>query len=273
MFEIKINTLDKTVLTAFGNFFAELAQRASSTAQTMSATEYVKTIDNADNPATGVNIPDGVTMKSAAEVFGGNSPARSTAGANQTETAQGEAQGNSVESSTLTAAQVFGNAGSTVADPTPDIAPAPLDSTGIPWDVRIHSSSRGKNNDGTWKAKRNVDAALRAAVEAELHQAMAAPKPPFQPLHTAPPPPPPAAGATSTVAQDAKAPPPPAPSPSENNAPVINFKDLCRYVADKRIAAPRILEVCQRYGLPGLGLAATRTDLIPHLYADFVSGN
>lgn len=43
-----------------------------------------------------------------------------------------------------------------------------LDSTGIPWDERIHAGTKGKNKDGSWKGKRGVDDATIASVTAEL---------------------------------------------------------------------------------------------------------
>lgn len=46
-------------------------------------------------------------------------------------------------------------------------APA-VDTAGMPWDERIHSKNKNLNADGTWRAKRNVDGAMKAAVEAEL---------------------------------------------------------------------------------------------------------
>lgn len=43
-----------------------------------------------------------------------------------------------------------------------------FDSNNMPWDERIHASTKTKNKDGTWKRGRNVDDAVFAAVEAEL---------------------------------------------------------------------------------------------------------
>lgn len=43
-----------------------------------------------------------------------------------------------------------------------------LDSRNIPWDERVHSSSKAFNKDGTWRLKRGVDDALVKAVEADL---------------------------------------------------------------------------------------------------------
>lgn len=53
-----------------------------------------------------------------------------------------------------------------------------LDSKGLPWDERIHASTKTKVADGTWKAKRGInDPALVARVEAELRARIAAPAP------------------------------------------------------------------------------------------------
>lgn len=49
-----------------------------------------------------------------------------------------------------------------------------LDTTGLPWDGRIHAGTQGTNKDGSWKAKKNLDPALKAQVEAELRAALAA---------------------------------------------------------------------------------------------------
>jgi len=43
-----------------------------------------------------------------------------------------------------------------------------VDSAGLPWDARIHSSSKALNKNGTWKARKNVDPEVREQVLAEL---------------------------------------------------------------------------------------------------------
>lgn len=49
------------------------------------------------------------------------------------------------------------------------------DSTGLPWDERIHSKGANRlNADGTWRKRRGVDAGLVAQVEAELRGAVPA---------------------------------------------------------------------------------------------------
>lgn len=55
-----------------------------------------------------------------------------------------------------------------------------VDTSGLPWDARIHSGPADKkpqNADGTWRKRRGVDDATVAAVEAELRQVMGAPAP------------------------------------------------------------------------------------------------
>ena len=81
-----------------------------------------------------------------------------------------------------------------------------VDKTGLRWDARIHSTPPKFIADGTWRAKRGVDAALVSTVTAELRgiaatkeantpvqQALAAPVAP--PAAMVPPPPPAAAPA------------------------------------------------------------------------------
>lgn len=72
--------------------------------------------------------------------------------------------------------------GPVVDAPTAPVAPtAPasgveLDSKGLPWDERIHSSSKTKVQSGEWKAKRGInDPSFVANVEAELRQLMGEP--------------------------------------------------------------------------------------------------
>lgn len=73
----------------------------------------------------------------------------------------------------------------TAFPPAPPAPPAPepivyganLDSKGLPWDERIHASSKAKVADGSWRQKRNVDPSLVTAVEAELKALMGIPAP------------------------------------------------------------------------------------------------
>lgn len=86
-------------------------------------------------------------------------------------------------------------AGSTVSE---------RDSSGIPFDARIHQTAKGKKTDGTWKLKKGLDPTIAAAVTAELRGTNPAPA-----AAAAPPPPP--------VTQ--VAPPPPVDSPVPTGQP------------------------------------------------------
>lgn len=46
--------------------------------------------------------------------------------------------------------------------------PGALDTEGLPWDKRIHASSKAFNKDGTWRTRRNLDETIHNAVRAEL---------------------------------------------------------------------------------------------------------
>ena len=62
--------------------------------------------------------------------------------------------------------------------PTSPAAGAVLDSKGLPWDFRIHASTKSLKADGTWTQKRNTPAETIVAVEAELKAGQAARVPP-----------------------------------------------------------------------------------------------
>lgn len=67
-------------------------------------------------------------------------------------------------------------AASAVPSPSPAAAtPAPaaaVDAKGLPWDERIHASSRAKIADGSWRMKRGVQSHVIETVEAELRAQM-----------------------------------------------------------------------------------------------------
>ena len=73
---------------------------------------------------------------------------------------------------------------------------ADVDSAGLPWDSRIHSESRNKVADGTWRKRRNTASELVAQVEGELRALMAIPAPGGAATQSAPVPTPPPAPVT-----------------------------------------------------------------------------
>lgn len=57
------------------------------------------------------------------------------------------------------------------------IAAADLDTDGLPWDARIHASTKTKTAKGTWTLSKRVDPKLRETVIAELRAMYASPAP------------------------------------------------------------------------------------------------
>ncbi|HEU4376261.1 MAG TPA: hypothetical protein VFS02_22400 [Telluria sp.] len=93
-------------------------------------------------------------------------------------------------------------ASSVPSPPAAAVTPSPaaaveVDKNGLPWDERIHASSRVKIADGSWRMKRGVEPALIAQVEAQLRAQIPPAAPPTTfaeaPPAGAPVPPPPTA--------------------------------------------------------------------------------
>lgn len=110
-----------------------------------------------------------------------------------------------------------------------NVAAGAVDSSGLPWDERIHAPSKNTVKDGTWRKKKSVEPATVASVEAELRGRMASPVPTggnvTQPQQFAPPMPPVASGQdqppfTPQMPQPAPMPAPVAPDPQQWQPPV-----------------------------------------------------
>lgn len=137
-------------------------------------------------------------------------------------------------------------------------AGAVLDSSGLPWDARIHASTKTKNKDETWKAARGVDPAMKAAVETELRAIMAVPAPPPE-LDPAAAFPAPTPDVPAPPVADVPAPPPPVTSNP--------FAEIMKKVVAKQAAGALNTEMttalCVQLGLTGVKDLAARPDLIP----------
>lgn len=139
-----------------------------------------------------------------------------------------------------------------------------LDKSGLPWDERIHSSSKALTADGLWRKKRGVDDAKVAEVEGQLKQLMSLPTPAVAAV--------PAAAPTPIAV--VPAPPAPqmnvAPSPT---ATVIDgrqaFVNLIGRVSSaiqaQKITQAEVLQECEKVGVPSLPLLANRLDLVPQV--------
>lgn len=126
-----------------------------------------------------------------------------------------------------------------------------LDVNGLPWDARIHSSSKNKNQDGTWRYTRGGDPEVRSQVEAELRARMAdgTTTPVETQSNDAPPPPPP------VVQQQEETPPPPPPLENAAPAPAEN-PDLLKQQAFKRLSSLTPEQRTEALGLVGLATPA-----------------
>ena len=157
-----------------------------------------------------------------------------------------------------------------VAPPAPPPAPpAPgidVDKKGLPWDGRIHASSRAQNADGTWRMKRGVEDALVQQVEAELRQTMGIGQPaavPVPPPFVAPvaPPVPPAIITPDTVSAGAT----PIASPSEQMTFPVLMQKITSKFATKELSQEQIQAAVASVGLPSLPMLGSRPDLVPQV--------
>lgn len=139
-----------------------------------------------------------------------------------------------------------------VPPPPPPATAAPsVDNTGLPWDERIHSSTKAINADGTWKKRRGVTPPIVAKVEAELrggvvHMGAAAPQVP---------PPPPAA---ATDAAQVPPPPPavpsaPAAAPAAPPSPLTLLQRLATAVGAGKLTVEDVIGECAKYGCANMG--------------------
>lgn len=285
MVEIKlqdISTNDRSLMLALSDMFKNVADGmygnlAGPTVGDISVTKPESTIAPEDSPAAGVNPAEvfgRAENPTAAEVFGGNA-----------------AGGASVGTPATSAPVAASIPPAPPSAPSAAAATADLDAAGLPWDARIHSSSKEKNKtDGKWRARRGVDAAEVVRVEAELRAVMgngvpAAPSVDSAPVAVGasssaaisgpapsnagnlppPPPPPPANGAqAATVA------PPPAPATASavtvTDAPAqISFPQLCgkitAAISNGSLTHARLAEVLAAHKLQGLPTLAA----FPHL--------
>ena len=169
------------------------------------------------------------------------------------------------------------------------VAGVDLDAKGFPWDNRIHAGTKRKNADGSWMAKRGVDPALVATVEAELRQVMgAAPAPLAQGVAPAPTPVSVAASTTVPPAPTGAVPqpvaPPPAPVPVAGAAPSMpaapsaapagevpqdarqQFVGLVgrasAAIQGQKVTPAEVNQICADSGIPALPLLANRLDLV-----------
>lgn len=176
--------------------------------------------------------------------------------------------------------------------PTPEVAAAPVppsvDSTGLPWDARIHAANKATNQDGSWRQKRGLnDEVLKNRVEQELRAAMGAPAavsaatatagnaappalPPAPPA-AIPPAPPVAASTPAPAAALPPAPPATTTAPASAGSAPTTFPALMarlapEYGADAPGANARMAQALATVNLTSPAQLAARPDLIGQVW-------
>lgn len=179
-----------------------------------------------------------------------------------------------------------------IAEPVAPVAPAgvELDKNGLPWDDRIHASSKVFVADGTWRQRRGVDKAVVAQVEAELRAIMnipaaviPPPPPPVNPTFAAPvpPPPPPPAPVVAITNLPTATPIASIAAPTTPVAPLevvigpepnayLNLIQLVTDVISKKMITRPQVDACITGVDPSLNLQllSKRPDLIPQIAAN-----
>jgi hypothetical protein len=151
--------------------------------------------------------------------------------------------------------------------PPPPAASDEKDSAGLPWDGRIHASSRAKNKDGSWRLKRDVEKAVVEKVNTELRALMAIPSPGPQLVQTPAPPPPTPSGASYAI--PTPAPPPPAPANAEAMRDMFLglFQRVSAAMSEEKITEDQLNLCLTSLGVPSLPLLGARLDLVPQACA------
>lgn len=186
----------------------------------------------------------------------------------------------------LDAAATVPAAVAAASDTPPPYTPPPaaaagveLDAAGLPWDHRIHSSSKAKlAKTGEWKVARGMDPATVTAVTAELRAAMGVPVP--APVVTLAPasaphlfdvvtPPayvPPVVAAPPRPAATVTPPPvyvPPAVPAASSGSVVKTFADLMKKITTHGKKPAEVAAAAQHVGLVSVAMLGARPDLIP----------
>lgn len=192
--------------------------------------------------------------------------------------------------------------GAATANAPTSIPGVEKDSTGLPWDARIHAGNKATKQDGSWKVKKGInDPSFIPRIEAELRAAMAAPGvapapaaavPAAAPVPAVPVAPVavpatvavPVTGAVPLPPTATVSPPPSTPAPaasvapiaSPSSAPVLNFGSfmakIAPYMANGKLTTEKQNEILSQFGLTtGFGGLMARPDLLPGVDATFAA--
>lgn len=140
--------------------------------------------------------------------------------------------------------------------PAPPVAGADLDKDGIPWDGRIHASTKTKTVEAVWKKKRGIEQAEVDRVVAELRTTMMAPAAPA-------PVPPAVAQAFASGAASPVVPAPPAPPAAVGITFAAFMGHVTGGVTSGRFTREAVADACAKHGAANLPGLINRPDLIP----------
>lgn len=151
----------------------------------------------------------------------------------------------------------------------PDTLVTEVDIRGVPWDARIHSSTKTKTKNGVWSRRKNVDDTTFDTIEAALLAGVGGGQ------DTLPPPPPeptPVASNVFTLAPtqtEVPPPPPPAqPVTGETVASAITtFSQLMVATNANGIAPAQVRTAVEQVGLENIPALVGRQDLVPAVAA------
>ena len=165
-----------------------------------------------------------------------------------------------------------------VVPPAPPAAPVEgeRDVLGVVWDANLHSESKAKNADGTWRRRRNTGGKTAAPAAPQAQAQPATEMVVIPDVSKVPPPPvapPPSAPAVAP-------PPPPVPTavaqPQTNGAGLLpgavsTFPDLVKLATkifgDRKLNTVQLLEICEQHGVKDIHACSMKPDVIPALSA------
>jgi hypothetical protein len=190
-----------------------------------------------------------------------------------------EAFGNTLQVTTVPTPPVVTNGQIAASGPVLVVPPAAeaqssviTDKAGLPWDDRIHSSSKGQTADGFWRKKRSVSEQEFATVEAELRKLMNLPTPP--PAADSAPEPPKTLEPVTAIPVPSNVqivpPPPPAAAPpavpaNDRQAFVALVAKASGAISNGKMTSEELNSIVKSLGIESLQLLVNRLDLVPQV--------
>lgn len=260
MIELKLSTVNAAILLATSRYFGELAAAVQGAQATLPKTA----VFNAPSALADVTDFAAEAVSNALPLVSANVDDEDDAPANVLPFAPANVDDEDDEAIADLPIPPTTGAGSFAA------AGIELDSAGLPWDHRIHASTKTKIGNGTWKLKPRTEPALIEQVRAEYKQAAAIPS------NMTPPPLPQAAAVEPAPSQPAPLPAsapvvaPPAASAEKPTNPGLLFAATMKLYAEVEKAGklqPGAGDVwAKAAGLPSLASLIARPDLCGAFY-------